>query len=313
MGRRSNFGRPVHGVLILDKPAGLSSNQALQRARRLFFANKAGHTGSLDPLATGVLPLCFGEATKFSQFLLDADKGYRTTFVLGQSTSTADAEGDVVEQTDASAITEHQVVAALQAFRGEILQVPPMVSALKHRGKPLYQWAREGVDVERRARAVRIDKLAIQGFRPGSLAEVDVELECSKGTYVRSIASELGAALGVGAHVQRLHRHLCGRFGDRHSHTLTKLEHNRGEQPAESLDHCLEPVDALIDHFPQLVLDDNSGHYFCRGQAVMDLKVYRLGNQGDTVRVCQENGRFLGLGEITDDGCVAPRRVVALA
>lgn len=312
MGRRRNFGRGVHGVLVLNKSAGMTSNKVLQDVKRLFFANKAGHTGSLDPLATGVLPICFGEATKFSQFLLDADKSYRSTFRLGQTTTTHDCEGEVVQSGDASAISRSDVEAALGAFRGDILQVPPMVSALKHGGRPLYELAREGIEVERKARAVTIYHYEVLDFRPGTITEVDIEVRCSKGTYVRSLADDLGTKLGVGGHVSVLHRSSAGPFDEASALTFEQLVQERGDQPAEVLDHHLLPIDSAVKDLPELVIDQNSSHYFCHGQAVMDVRVYRLGEQGDTLRVCQEGGGFLGLGEITDDGRVAPRRLVVL-
>lgn len=312
MGRKRNFGRPVSGVLILNKPAGMTSNQALQKAKHLLFANKAGHTGSLDPFATGVLPLCLGEATKFSQFLLDADKRYISTFRLGVETSTADIEGDEISRADASGITAVQIENALAAFRGDILQVPPMVSALKVNGQPLYKLARKGQVVERQARAVTIHQLEVLAIRLGNVAEVDVDIRCSKGTYIRSIASDLGAALGVGGHVAKLHRAAAGSFVESQAVTLEALMAERGDGEASVLDHHLLPPDASLLSMPKLALSDTSSHYFCQGQAVMDMRVYRLGGQGDTVRVCREDGVFIGLGEITDDGCIAPRRVVVL-
>ena len=312
MGRKRNFGRPVNGVLILNKSAGMTSNQALQKAKHLLFANKAGHTGSLDPFATGVLPLCFGEATKFSQFLLDADKRYVSTFRLGIETSTADIEGDEISRMDASSITAEQIETALANFRGDILQIPPMVSALKVNGQPLYKLARKGQVVERQARAVTIYQLDILAVRPGVIAEVDVDIRCSKGTYIRSIASDLGASLGVGGHVAKLHRAAAGLFVESQAVTLEELVNERGDGEPDLLDHHLLPPDASLATMPKLELSDTSSHYFCQGQAVMDMRVYRLGDQGDTVRVCREDGVFLGLGEITDDGCVAPRRVVVL-
>ena len=310
MGRRRNYGRCLSGVLVLNKSPGMSSNDALQKAKRLFFANKAGHTGSLDPLATGVLPLCFGEATKFSQFLLDADKRYLSTFTFGASTSTADREGEVTSEADASVLTFAEVAAEVEHYRGDIWQVPPMVSALKHNGQPLYKLARQGIEIARDARPVTIYEYRLLAFRPGSRPELDVEVHCSKGTYIRSLADDLGKALGVGAHVSALHRTLAGGLGAESMISLEQLADERGEQGPEVLDHHLLPTDCLLGDMPRLVIDAHSGHYFCQGQAVMDLKVYRLGEQGDTVRVCQEDGHFLGIGEITDDGKVAPRRVV---
>lgn len=313
MGRKRNYGRLLDGVLVLNKAPGMSSNHALQQAKRLFFANKAGHTGALDPLATGVLPICFGESTKFSQYLLDADKSYHATFRLGMATDTCDAEGQVIAQEDASAITRTQVEKALTQFRGEIRQVPPMFSALKHNGKPLYQLAREGIEIEREARPVTIFELELLAFRSGALAEVDIRMTCSKGTYVRSIAQDLGVALGCGAHVSALHRTQAGPFTEAHAVSIDQLASERQDREANVLDYHLLAVDAPVADLPELELSADSSFYFSRGQAVMDLKVYRLGDQGDTVRVRREDGVFLGLGEITDDGRIAPRRLVASA
>lgn len=312
MGRKRNYGRALSGILILNKPEGISSNLALQKAKRLFFANKAGHTGSLDPLATGVLPICFGEATKFSQYLLDSDKRYRSTFRFGVNTSTADREGDILSTVDASHLTRSDVERAMTLFRGDILQVPPMVSALKYNGQPLYKLARAGIEVDRPPRPVSILSFDLLDFRPGAIAEADVDIFCTKGTYVRSIASDMGAELQVGGHVSALHRSQAGIFKEDLAVTLMQLEAERGDGDAEQLDHHLSPIQAALHGIPELVIDANAGHYFCQGQVIMDTRVYRLGTQGDTVRVCQEGGTFLGVGEITDDGCVAPRRVVVL-
>ncbi|QFT56209.1 tRNA pseudouridine(55) synthase TruB [Microbulbifer sp. THAF38] len=311
MGRRPKWGRPVHGVLLLNKPAGITANDALQKAKRLFFANRAGHTGALDPLATGVLPICFGEATKFSQYLLDADKRYRSTFVFGMTTASGDADGDVLETKDASGLTEKAVLKAMEAFRGRIKQVPSMYSALKHKGQPLYKLARQGLEVEREAREVEIFEFELLSFTPGPQPRAEVEVHCSKGTYIRSIAEDLGQALGVGAYVEVLHRSAAGPFDEADSVTLDELTEERGEDQAEVLDHHLLPMDSPASSLPKLVLPDDSGYYVRQGQSVMDLQVYRIGAEGDMVRLFLENGDFLGVGEITDEGCVAPRRLVS--
>lgn len=310
MGRRRKFGRPVSGVLVVDKPAGVTSNDVVQRAKRLFYANKAGHTGALDPLATGVLPLCFGEATKFSQYLLNSDKGYISTFRFGIETETADADGQIVAQSDASKLTEKMLEKAIERYRGDIEQIPPMYSALKRNGQPLYKLAREGIEVERDARPLTIYSYELLGFRPGAIAEADVRVECSKGTYIRSLAEDLGRDLAVGAHVAKLQRIQAGPFLLEQSVSLDALEVERGDQRAEVLDHHLLPIDAPVAEMPRLTLDDHSGFYFLRGQAVINNQVYRLGDEGDKVRVFQGNGEFLGVGEITDDGRVAPSRLV---
>ena len=305
MGRRRR-GRPVSGILILDKPAGVSSNQALQRAKRLYGADKAGHTGSLDPLATGVLPLCFGEATKFSQFLLDADKAYQSTFVLGVATSTGDAEGDVLESRDASALTESAVAASLAAFRGEIEQVPSMYSAVKQDGQPLYKLARRGLEVERKVRKVVIKRLELHAFRGGERPEIDIQLQCSKGTYVRSLAEDLGRALGCGAHVSVLRRTQAGPFTSGDSVTLAMLEAMQSSAQLAGMDALLLPADSALGALPLVRLSESGGFYMRRGQPV---RVPNAPCDG-MVRVALESGEFLGVGEILDDGRVAPRRLI---
>ncbi|MFO1389781.1 tRNA pseudouridine(55) synthase TruB [Cellvibrio sp.] len=314
MARRK--GRPVDGVLLLMKPEGMTSNHALQRAKRLFFVEKAGHTGALDPLATGVLPLCFGEATKFSQFLLDADKRYRSTFLLGQRTNTSDADGEVVTEASAAGVTLEAVKQALVPLTGDILQVPSMFSALKHQGQPLYKLARDGIEIERQPRPVTVYAIEILDFRPGERAEVDVDVRCSKGTYIRSIAEDLGFALGCGAHVKTLHRSAAGLFVEGQCITLEALEQDFERGGYEALDKHLLRADAPVASLPEIVLPESSAHYFRLGNPVMDSQVYRVGQQGDMVRVfCTEtlgsSQQFLGLGELTDDGRVAPKRIIA--
>lgn len=294
----------------MDKPAGASSNAVLQRAKRLFFANKAGHSGSLDPIATGVLPLCFGEATKFAQFLLDADKEYLATFRLGVSTDTADCEGQIIAEVDASQLREKEVAKAVAGFRGDILQVPPMYSALKLNGKPLYELARKGLEVERAARPVSIYEYEILAFRAGVIAEMDCRIHCSKGTYIRSLAEALGEQLGVGGHVSALRRSMAGPFRLEQACDLDLLEQERGEQRAEILDKYLLPVDAPVVSLNEIILPTSSAWYFSQGQAVMDTQVSLLGDEGEMLRVFEEGGDFLGIGEITDEGSVAPKRLV---
>lgn len=310
MSSRRIKGRPISGVLLLNKAAGMTSNSALQQAKRLFFAAKAGHTGSLDPLATGVLPLCFGEATKFSQYLLDADKRYRSTFCLGVSTATGDSDGPVVAQEDASGLTRAQVEEGLSRFEGEIEQIPSMYSAIKHQGQPLYKLAREGKTVERKVRQVQIYGIDVLDFRPGNPAEVDVDIRCSKGTYIRTIAEDLGKLLGCGAHVTRLHRTEVGPFVIDGAISLDELREERGEQEPDVLDHHLLPTDAAIQAMPGMSLPEQSAFYFRQGQAVMDPRVYQIGDEGDKVRIFSDAGEFLGVAEITDDGRVAPKRLV---
>ncbi|MBK6736738.1 MAG: tRNA pseudouridine(55) synthase TruB [Haliea sp.] len=305
MARRRN-GRAVDGILVLDKPMGISSNRALQRVKHLYNAAKAGHTGSLDPLATGVLPLCLGEATKFSQYLLDADKAYLSTFVLGTVTDTGDAEGQVLEVRDASAITESDVVAALKQFEGEIEQTPSMFSAIKQNGQPLYKLARQGLEVERKPRLIVIEELQLRAFRGGDRPEIDIFMECSKGTYVRSLAEDLGRALGCGAFVSALRRTRSGPFSIEDSVAIDTLQAlmDSGELPA--IDALLLPADAALGGLPLVSLSESGGFYMRQGQPVMVPNAPR----GGIVRVALHSGEFLGVGEILDDGRVAPRRLI---
>ena len=303
---RRRRGRAVSGILVLDKPLGVSSNHALQAAKRLYFAAKAGHTGSLDPLATGVLPLCFGEATKFSQYLLDADKAYQSTFVLGTVTDSGDAEGQILQTNDASDVGEADVQQALEAFRGEIEQVPSMFSAIKQNGQPLYKLARQGIEVERKSRTVVIKKLELLEFRPGERPEADIYLECSKGTYVRSIAEDLGQALGCGAHVSALTRTKAGPFSLEDSVTMNTLETLKQNDAVAQMDDLLLPADTAVKSLPLVELGESGGFYMRQGQPVL---VPNAPGSG-MVRVALETGEFLGVGEILDDGRVAPRRLI---
>jgi tRNA pseudouridine55 synthase len=297
----------VNGILILDKPLGVSSNRALQSVKRLYFAAKAGHTGSLDPLATGVLPLCFGEATKFSQYLLDADKAYESTFVLGTATDTGDAEGRVLEERAADGITQADVAVALRTFEGEIEQVPSMFSAIKQNGQPLYKLARQGLEVERKSRPVVIKQLQLRAFRAGEKPQVDIYLECSKGTYVRSLAEDLGRALGCGAFVSALRRTRAGPFSIEDSVGMSALEALRGDTSEfHELDELLLPADAALGDLPLVSLSESGGFYIRQGQPVMVPNAPR----GGIVRVALDSGEFLGVGEILDDGRVAPRRLI---
>ena len=311
--RQRPRGRPVDGILILNKPQGITSNDALQQVKYLFYAAKAGHTGSLDPLATGVLPICLGEATKFTQFLLEADKTYQSTFCLGVATETGDSDGEIVSTTDASALTQAQLEQAIEAFRGEIQQIPSMYSALKHNGQPLYKLARQGITVEREARDATIYTYEILAFRPGEKAELDVEISCSKGTYIRTLAEDLGKSVGCGAHVTRLHRTVAGPFREEESITLAQLEALREGKRGEDLDFLLKPLDAAVSDALSVELSESMAWYFRQGQAVMSPEVYRQSEEGDIVRIFHTDGVFMGVGEVLDDGRVKPRRLVASA
>jgi tRNA pseudouridine55 synthase len=310
LGRRRKSGRSVNGVLLLNKPIGLTSNKVLQKVRWLFDANRAGHTGALDPLASGVLPLCFGEATKFSQYLLDSDKYYRSTYTLGISTATGDSEGEIISQQDASNITLQQVQDKIQDFQGEIDQVPSMYSALKHNGQPLYKLARQGIEIDRPARQITIFDYQIIDFRPGPNAEVDVEVHCSKGTYIRTLAEDLGSALGCGAHVSALHRFRAGPFDEQQTISLKELEKLKEQGSVEELDQLLKPVDTPVSNYPAVEFDQIMAGYFQLGQEISSNKAFHQGQEGDIVRVFREGGTFLGVGTVTADGKVAPKRLI---
>ena len=310
MGRRRKSGRSVNGVLLLNKPIGLTSNKVLQKVRWLFDANRAGHTGALDPLASGVLPLCFGEATKFSQYLLDSDKYYRSTYTLGVSTATGDSEGEIISQQDACNITLQQVQDKIQDFQGEIDQVPSMYSALKHNGQPLYKLARQGIEIDRPARQITIFDYQIIDFRPGPNAEVDVEVHCSKGTYIRTLAEDLGTALGCGAHVSALHRFRAGPFDEQQTISLKELEKLKEQGSIEQLDQLLKPVDTPVSNYPAVEFDQIMAGYFQLGQEISANKAFHQGQEGDIVRVFCEGGTFLGIGTVTEDGKVAPKRLI---
>lgn len=303
MGRRHVKGRDVNGILLLDKPAGITSNDALQQVKRLYFARKAGHTGSLDPLASGVLPICMGEATKVSAFLLDADKRYDVRCQLGVRTATADAEGEVLETRPVADYSDQQIEAVLKQFRGEIEQVPPMYSALKHEGQRLYKLARQGVEVEREARPVTIYELTMTGR---GADWVDIRVHCSKGTYVRTLAEDIGERLGCGAHVSELRRTAVGPYADEGQLvTLDRLrELKANDMPA--MDKLLLPLETALTQWPGVELSADAAFYLRQGQPVL---VPRAPTSG-WVRLYVGNRSFLGMGEILDDGRVAPRRLI---
>ncbi len=307
MGRRNRKGRPIDGILVLDKPKGVTSNGALQQAKRLFEAAKAGHTGSLDPLATGVLPLCFGEATKFSQFLLDADKRYRATVKLGVTTTSGDSDGEIVEERSVPDFSEADMEAALANFRGEIEQTPSMFSAIKVDGQPLYKLARQGIEVERKSRRVMIYELVMASLEND---EVTLEIACSKGTYVRSLAEDLGKVLGCGAHVSGLRRTASGPFGLDVSHTLEEIEKLKENKGLEAIDSLLQPASRAVEDWPAVELPRITAGYLLQGQPV---QISQAPTEG-WVRIFSESEpcpEFLGVGEILEDGRVAPRRLIA--
>ena len=308
MGRRRK-GREINGVLLLDKHQDISSNDALQKVRRMFNASKAGHTGALDPLATGMLPICLGEATKFSQFLLDSDKRYRVIARLGQRTDTSDAHGEVIQERPVQ-FTQQALDDALDSFRGETLQVPSMYSALKHQGKPLYEYARQGIEVEREARPITVYELQFIRWKGD---ELELEIHCSKGTYIRTIIDDLGEKLQCGAHVIFLRRLEVADYPKERMVTLEQLRamienaQTAQEDPFLALDALLLPMDTAVAHFPVVNLTTIIAGYLKLGQPV---RVNHDINEGEWVRVTEgDEKKFIGLA-IIKDGLVAPKRVV---
>ncbi|MCB1774233.1 MAG: tRNA pseudouridine(55) synthase TruB [Gammaproteobacteria bacterium] len=302
MGRRGRArGRPVNGILLLDKPLGVSSNHALQRVKRLFDARKAGHTGSLDPLADGMLPICLGDATKLSAYLLDADKHYHFRVRLGVTTATGDTEGEVVQTRPVPDLDSSDIERVLADFTGEIDQLPPMYSALKHNGKRLYELAREGVEVEREPRRITIHALTLGEV---ALPEFELRVHCSKGTYVRTLAEDIGERLGCGAHVVGLRRTGVGPYTNFPMFTMEQLEQVAEKGQAE-LDRLLLPIDTALGEWPAVTVGADSAFYMKQGQPVLVPKAPTEG----WVRVYLGD-QFLAVGEVQDDGRIAPKRLM---
>lgn len=296
-------GRNVSGIVLLDKPLHITSNTALQRVKRLFQASKAGHTGSLDPLASGLLPICLGEATKVSGFLLDTDKRYRAVCQLGVTTTTGDREGQILRTRPLADIDRSRLDHVLADFIGVIEQIPPMFSALKQHGQPLYKLAQRGLTVERAPRSVHIHSIDLIAWQPD---QFEVEVSCSKGTYIRTLAEDIGERLGCGAHLSALRRTGVGGFDASRMVDFERLQ-ALAEQGLEVLDEVLIPMQAALAHWPEVNLSDDAAFYLSQGQAVF---VPRTPGAG-WVKLFTGNQRFLGLGQVLQDGRVAPKRLVA--
>lgn len=305
---RRKRGRDLHGILLFDKPAGGSSNQVLQRVRRRFDANKAGHTGSLDPLATGMLPICFGEATKLSSFLIDAAKGYETTLKLGVRTDSADADGEVIDsQALPDDLDRARFEAIVAGFLGDQQQIPPMVSAIKVNGQRLYKLAREGIEVERKPRAVTFYSLQVLAFDRAS-AEARLSVSCSKGTYIRSLVSDIGDLIGCGAHVGALRRTFVAPFEGQTMWSESQLDDH------DDPDSLLLPVDAGLQHMPKYTLDEAATQAFHHGQQVSVAQINPVDQAlGEYCRLYGPAGQMLGLGCIAAPGKIAPKRVLQMA
>ncbi|WP_229618662.1 tRNA pseudouridine(55) synthase TruB [Vibrio parahaemolyticus] len=306
---RRRKGRPINGVILLDKPTGISSNDALQKVKRIYFAEKAGHTGALDPLATGMLPICLGEATKFSQFLLDSDKRYRVIAKLGERTNTSDSDGEVVETRPVD-VTLEKLEACIEKFRGESDQVPSMFSALKYQGKPLYEYARKGIEVPRDSRKITVYEIILHRFEGD---EVEMEVHCSKGTYIRTIVDDLGEVLGCGAHVTMLRRTAVAKYPYEKMVTLEQLNelleqaHREEIAPRELLDPLLMPMDTAVEDLPEVNLIPELADMVQHGQPV---QVLGAPEQGSLRLTMGEERLFIGVGEMNDDGKIAPKRLV---
>ena len=303
MSKPCKRGRDIHGVFLLDKPQGMSSNDIMQKVKRIFQANKAGHTGALDPLATGMLPICLGEATKFSQFLLDADKRYLVTAKLGERTDTSDAEGQIVETRDVNVKTS-EILTALEPFLGDILQVPTMFSALKHNGKPLYEYARQGITVEREARPITIFEL---NFIEYNAPYLTLEVHCSKGTYIRTLVDDLGEVLGCGAHVTMLRRTAVADYPTEKMLDWNALQSLAAQQDLSLLDTLLLPMDTAVAKLPTLTLNESQAQGIGFGQRVKFDNSNRLQGQ---VRLFSHENRFLGVAVIDENNVIRPQRLV---
>lgn len=293
----------VDGILLLDKPLGINSNKALQAARNIFSANKAGHTGSLDPLATGLLPICFGEATKYSGFLLNSSKSYRASCKLGVTTSTGDGEGEILTEKQVSA-TRKMVDKAVSRFIGKIQQIPPMHSAVKHQGERLYNLARQGIEVERKSREIEIFRLDILAFEED---ELELDIHCSKGTYIRTLAEDIGQVLGCGAYLTALERTGVQPFWKAKSYTLDEIRRIQKDDDQNLVD-CLLPIESALIDWPQIDLTADMSFYLRQGQAVQVPNAPTVG----FVRLYDDKKRFIGLGNILSDGRVAPKRMKRL-
>ncbi len=299
---RRRKGKKVDGILLLDKPAGISSNQVLQKVRRLFQAQKAGHTGNLDGPATGLLPICFGEATKMTTYLLDSDKSYIADVKLGINTTTLDAEGEVLKTRPVPAFTETQLEDIFKQFRGNIVQIPPMYSALKHDGERLYKLAQQGKEVKRKERQQKIYRLEASDLKTDSFI---IEVDCSKGTYIRTLAEDIGEALGCGAHVLSLRRTKVGCFDLDNAYTVDTIE-ALADAP-EELDQLLLPVDAGLNDLPVCHLSEQTALCFLNGQPVMTPCPEKSG----LIRVYRGTDQFIGIAEITTEGRIVPKRLIA--
>ena len=301
MGRRNRKGRNITGIIVIDKPTGRSSNHVLQQVKRLFDAKKAGHTGSLDPLATGVLPICLGEATKLSAYLLDGDKRYHVTCQLGVITDSGDSDGTVLEKLTIPTITEQSLLKIIEKFKGEQQQVPPMYSALKHKGQPLYKFARQGIEIERKSRHIKIYDISLISFTSDSFT---LDVCCSKGTYIRTLVEDISHGLGTGGHVTMLRRVESAGYKITDAISIAELE-AIAEHGLEALDQSLLPSENALPNWPSVVIDPQQVIALRLGQTAQVADKFKSAQ----IRLFDQQKSFLGLGEMTESGIVSPRRV----
>ena len=301
MGRRNKKGRNITGIIVIDKPRGRTSNHVLQQIKRIFDAKKAGHTGSLDPLATGVLPICLGEATKVSQYLLDGDKCYQVTCKLGVTTDSGDSDGNVVTEMPIPEITEQVLHAVLPSFVGQQQQVPPMYSALKFQGQPLYKLARQGIEIERKARTVNIYDIILLSFTSDSFT---LEVKCSKGTYIRTLVEDISACLNTGGHVVALRRIESAGYAIKQAISIESIE-ELAEEGKCALDRLLLPTEQALPNWPRIEADDEQVLALRCGQQIYVKQKY----ESVQIRLFDRLGVFLGLGEMSETGMISPKRV----
>jgi len=306
MGRRNKKGRDITGIIVVDKPSGRSSNHVLQQVKRLFDAKKAGHTGSLDPLATGLLPICLGEATKVSSYLLDADKRYQVTCQLGILTDSGDSDGNVIETNTVDEFTQQQLVTLVSKFIGQQQQVPPMYSALKHQGQPLYKLARQGIEVERKSRQITIYDIQVLACTTDTFT---LDVTCSKGTYIRTLVEDISRDLGCGGHVVMLRRIEVAGYQEAQSISVEQLDILAQQEGIPALDKCLLPTEDALPDWPAIDVSDDMVTALRFGQSVQVEHAFERAN----VRLFDQEKVFLGLGEMSETGLVAPKRVFVTA
>lgn len=305
--KQKNKYRDISGIVLLDKPTGITSSKAVQEIKRLFNASKAGHTGSLDPLASGLLPICLGEATKFTRYLLEADKTYEVVATLGKQTATGDAEGDFIKEQEIVPFSRKDLEKVLDSFLGQSKQIPSMYSAIKHKGKPLYEYARAGIEIERDPRDIYIYEIDLLDLGENKFK---LHVKCSKGTYIRSLVEDIAKKLDNIAYVTYLHRLEVGPLKGSEMKSLDSFKDEFDEGGLELIDRSLKPIPLMMKGWPELKISMSEAFYLFRGQTV---NISEITHYGWVVLLAEETGNFIGVGEVLSDGRVAPRRLVRTA